>query len=175
MRRLAPALLLLPLLVTGCSQVVETFPCPGSPVASLEFSGTRTLVTCAAGAPAAGVNSLFPESVSFAGTLTASGPGAALCLARARAEPMVGTRVADQFDVELDTRGALLGGCSATCAVAVHQQVTGTLLRDPGGAPSGFAGTLVDQETLDATVAGTDCTPCVTPCQASYALSAVPR
>jgi hypothetical protein len=176
-RRTALALPVLTLLAAGCSESAESFPCPGTPVATLVFSGPRTLVTCAGGAPAAGVNSLYPGEVRFTGTLTSStsGAGAALCLASTRAEPLLGTRVADHFEVALETRGALLGGCGTSCAVTVLQQVTGTLERDPGGTPSGFTGTLVDQATLDGSVTGARCSECTTPCQASYALSAVPR
>jgi hypothetical protein len=175
-RRLALALLIPPLLAAGCRETVETFPCPGSPVASLAFKGTRTAVSCAGGAPAAGLDSLYPATVSFTATITflASGTDAALCLATPRAEPLLGTRVADQIDVALETRGALLSGCSASCAVTVHQQVTGTLQRNPGGAVSGFTGTLVDQATLDGTVTGAGCSPCTTPCQASYTLLSPP-
>ncbi len=142
----------------------------------MAFHGTQTAMSCAGGAPAAGANSLYPMEVSFTGTIaaTSSGSSAALCVARARAEPMTGTLVADQLDVGLDTRGALLSGCNARCAVTVHQQVTGMLRRTPGGTPSGFTGTLVDQATLDAAVAGADCSPCTTPCTATYALDTPP-
>jgi hypothetical protein len=175
-RRSAPALLLLPLLAAGCNQEVEGFPCPGTPVATLAFSGTLSLVGCAGGAPAAGINALFPSAVAFTGTVTSysSGTAAALCVISSNAEPLTGTRVADTIDVSLETRGALLSGCNPLCAVTVRQQVAGALQRDPGGAPSGFTGTLVDEETRDAAVAGADCTPCTTPCQATYALSALP-
>lgn len=176
MRRSAPALLLLPLLAAGCNQEAEGFPCPGTPVTTLAFSGTLSQVSCAAGAPAAGTNALFPVKVDFSGTVTSysSGAAAALCVIRPNAEPLTGTRVADDIDVSLETRGALLSGCNPLCAVTVRQQVAGTLQRDPGGAPSGFTGTLVDEETQDPAVAGADCTPCTTPCRATYALSALP-
>jgi hypothetical protein len=175
-RRSSPALLLLPLLAAGCNQEAEGFPCPGSPVATFTFSGTLTLVSCAAGAPAAGINGLFPPTVSVGGTVTSfdSGTAAALCVTRPNAEPLTGTMAADTIDVSLETRGALLSGCNALCAVTVRQQVAGTLQRDPGGAPSGFTGTLVDEQTQDPTVAGADCAPCTTPCRATYALSALP-
>jgi hypothetical protein len=146
------------------------------PVVTLAFSATRAAVGCAGGGPAAGANVLYPAQADFSGTIaySAASSGAAFCTGRARAEPLVGTRQADQLDVSLETRGALLAGCNKACAVTVHQQVTGTVLRDPGGAPVGFTGTLLDQATLDATVAGADCAPCVTPCQATYTLTGLP-
>jgi hypothetical protein len=175
-RRPALALWLLPLLAAGCSESAERYPCPGVPVVTLAFRATRTAVACVAGGPVAGVNSLYPAEVDFTGTIaySASSSGAALCLARSRAEPLVGAQVADQLDVSLDTRGALLAACNTACAVFAHQQVIGTVSRDAGGAPTGFTGTLLDQATLDSTVAGASCSPCTTPCQASYALTGLP-
>jgi hypothetical protein len=163
--------------LAACSDQAEAVPCPGLPVASLALVGTRTLTSCADGGPAAGVNQLYPADVSFSATISysASGSGAALCVARPRAEPLVGARVGDQVDLMLETRGAVLAACSASCAVTIRQRVTGTLQRDPAGLPSGFSGTLVDQATLDGAVAGADCAPCTTPCQASYLLSGLPR
>jgi hypothetical protein len=161
------------LLAAGCSQPVESTPCPGAPVATLTFTGTRTAASCAQGTePAAGANSLFPPTVRFTGTVAVSGATAALCGIAPNAEPLVGTLVADVLDVSLTTTGALLVGCNAACAVAVDQRVQGTLQRDPGGAPSGFTGTLDDVERVDPAVARATCAPCLTPCQASYALTA---
>jgi hypothetical protein len=176
-RRLAPALLLLPLLTAGCNASPEVFPCPGTPVATFAFSGRLPQVSCAGGAPAAGASSLYPAKVKFTGTVAYSGSSAsaALCVIRPLAEPLVGAQVADQVAVELSTRGALLSGCNARCAVTVLQRVTGTVQRDPGGAPTGFTGELVDQETLDPTVTGADCAPCTTPCQATYLLTGLPQ
>ncbi len=176
MRRLAPALLLLPLLAAGCKETPESFPCPGTPVATFAFNGTRTEVSCKDGAPAAGTNSVYPATVSFTGTIShlTSGGSAALCVARPRAEPLIGTLVSDALDVALDTRGALFGECDPRCAVTVRQQVNGTLQRDPGGVAVGFTGTLLDTATLDITVPGAFCNQCVTPCHASYALTGLP-
>jgi hypothetical protein len=172
--RRRPACLLLTLLAAGCSQSIESVPCPGSPVAFLRFKGPLTQVSCAGGAPAAGVNSLFPPSVDFTGSIifTTGGSTAALCITSPNAEPLVGTQ--SPFDVSLTTTGALLSGCNAACAVTVTQRVTGTLQRDPGGAPAGFTGELQDLETQDPTVGGAACSPCTTPCQATYALAGVP-
>jgi hypothetical protein len=163
-RRLAPALLLLPILAGGCSDLVERFPCPGTPLATMAFTATRTEVSCAE------TNSVYPATVKFTGTISqsASDDSAALCSIRPKAEPLVGTLVSDLLDVSLDTRGALLGSCDPRCAVTVTQQVSGTLARGPGGAAIGFAGTLVDTATLDGTVSGASCSPCLVPCHATY-------
>jgi len=176
-RRLLPASLLLTLLAAACSETVAVIPCPGSPVATFQFTNAPlTLARCDSGGPAAGMNALYPATVSFTGTVSyaASGNVAALCNIHPGAEPLVGTQVADQLDLALGTRGALLSGCNAACAVTVQQRVTGTLLRDPGGAPSGFTGELVDEQKQDPAVPAADCSPCGTPCQARYALTGLP-
>ncbi len=172
-RRHASALLLLSLAAAGCTDSVETFPCPGLPVTTIAFKGTRSLVECAAGGPAAGLNSLYPATIDFTGSLSyaASGVAAAICGINPGAEPLVGTHLADLLDVALETRGALVGACNPRCGVTVRQRVSGTLARDGTGAPSSFTGTLTDQATLDGTIAGADCTPCSTPCQATYLLT----
>jgi hypothetical protein len=172
-RRLAAALLLLPLVAAGCSESVATVSCPGLPLATFAFEGKRTAVTCAGGEPTAGIDTLYPPTVSFTGTISssASGATAALCVTRPWAEPLVGTWAAALLDVSLETRGALLSGCNDRCAVTVLQRVTGSLRRDPGGAPIAFTGALVDRATQDGAVAAADCQPCTTPCQASYELT----
>jgi len=172
-RRHASVLLLLPLVAAGCTETAVTFPCPGTPVALVALSGPLTQVGCAAGIPAAGMNAIYPATVSFSGTIAYAGSGAALCDIGPSAEPLVGTQVADAIDVTLETRGALLGACNARCAVTVRQQLTGTLRRGPLGAPSSFDGTLTDTASVDASVTGADCTPCTTPCQATYQLTGV--
>lgn len=176
MRRLVPALLVLCVLA-ACREHSDNIPCPGSPVTTLDFTAVRSSAGCVAFATAAAANvlesSYYQVNSVFTGTISVSTTdgAAALCMIRSRAEPLVGTWVGDAIDVALDTRGAVLTACNTRCAVTVHQQVTGTLQRGPGGAPTGFLGTLVDQETLDTAVSGADCTPCTTPCQAEYVLT----
>jgi hypothetical protein len=173
-RRHASALLLLPLLAAGCTDTAEGFPCPGTPVAVVAFSGLRSLAGCGPDAPAATVDAIYPASIAFTGTIAYAGSGAALCNTGPNAEPLVGTQpVADDIDVSLETRGALLGACNPRCAVTVLQRLKGTLLRGPLGDPSGFDGTLTDTAAIDASVTGADCTPCTSPCQATYQLTGV--
>ena len=104
------------------------------------------------------------------GALDAS---AAFCLPVPGAAPYAGTRVTtpggDQLSFSLDTSGAVLSSCSATCAVTVHHEVTGLLVRDPvSGAVTAFTG--VSTETASATPAAT-CTPCTAPCTATWSLT----
>jgi hypothetical protein len=173
-RRHATALLLLPLLAAGCTDSEVAFPCPGNRVASFTFKEAPLLASgCDSGAPAAGIGAVYPGNVTFSGTISfaASGNVAAFCGIGPNAEPLVGTQVADQVEVALDTRGALLSACNARCAVTVHQSLSGRLQRDPGGLPTGFIGTFSDRATLDSTIAGGNCLPCVPPCQATYQLT----
>jgi hypothetical protein len=173
-RRHASALLLIPLLAAGCTDSEVAFPCPGSRVATFTFKEAPLLTSgCASGEPAGGIGAVYKANVSFSGTISfaASGNVAAFCGIAPNAEPLVGTQVADQVEVALDTHGALLSACNARCAVTVHQSLKGTLQRDPGGLPSGFIGTFSDQATLDSAVAGANCLPCGSPCQAIYQLS----
>jgi hypothetical protein len=173
-RRQTTALLLLPLLAAGCTDSEVAFPCPGSPVATFTFRGAPLQAAgCDSGGPAAGINAIYQGNVTFSGTVSyaASGNVAAFCGIGPNAEPLVGTQVADQVEVSLDTRGALLGACNARCAVTVHQSLSGTMLRGPGGEPTGFTGTFTDRATIDSAIAGGNCLPCGTPCQASYQLT----
>jgi hypothetical protein len=173
-RRHVTALLLLPLLAAGCTDAAVAFPCPGSRVANFTFKEAPLLASgCDSGEPAGGIGAVYPGNVTFSGTISfaASGNVAAFCGIGPNAEPLVGTQVADQVEVSLDTRGALLSACNARCAVTVHQSIQGTLQRDPGGQPTGFIGTFTDQATIDSAIAGTNCMPCTTPCQATYQLT----
>jgi hypothetical protein len=177
LRRHASALLLLPLLAAGCTVSEVAFPCPGSPVATFTFKEAPMLAAgCASGGPAAGINAIYQGNVTFSGTVSyaASGNVAAFCGIGPNAEPLVGTQVADQVEVALDTRGALLSACNARCAVTVHQSLSGTMLRGPGGLPTGFTGTFTDRATLDGAVTGANCMPCATPCQATYQVTSLP-
>jgi len=170
-----PALALsLAALGPGCSE--DPPRCPGRAEGAFLLQATRTAVTCAAGAPATarGLDDLYPPDFTFTVTVsfTDDGAGAAMCTLRRSSEPLTGTRQGDQVSVALETGGAVLGACAATCAVTMRQAISGTLARDAGsGRATGFSGTLVDTATA---AAGVDCTPCTPPCSATYALAPAP-
>lgn len=164
--------LALALALAGCSG--DPPRCPGIAEGVFTLVATRTEVACAAGAPADGFDGLYPPSFTFTATVAfaAEGNGAAVCTLRRLFEPLTGTHQGDQVAVALESAGAVLGQCSAACAVTVRQELTGTVARDPGtGAATGFDGTLVDRATA---AAGVDCAPCTPPCQATYALAPAP-
>jgi len=170
----APCLALLAALSAGCAE--EPPRCPGRAEGTFQLLATRTDVSCAAGAPASagGLDDLYPATFTLSATVAfaTEGTGAAICTQRRLSAPLTGTHQGDQLAVALETGGAVLGECSATCAATVRQEIAGTLARDPGtGLVAGFTGTLVDRATA---AAGVDCGPCTPPCQATYALALPP-
>jgi len=170
----APCLAVLAALAAGCAE--DPPRCPGRAEGTFQLVATRTDVACAAGAPATagGLDDLYPVTFTFAATVAfaTEGTGAAVCTLRHLSAPLTGTHQGDQLAVALETGGAVLGACSASCAATGRQELTGTLARDPGtGLATGFSGTLVDRVTA---AAGTACGPCTPPCQATYALALPP-
>ncbi|HET9553588.1 MAG TPA: hypothetical protein VFP50_11535 [Anaeromyxobacteraceae bacterium] len=166
----------LPLLVATAAacQASPSGPCPGVPVATLQLVGTRQLVGCDAGAPASGFDATWPPELRFGATVSfgSQGDGAALCLDRRGADPLVGAHQGDQVSVALDTSGATLEACAPGCAATVTQTVAGTLQRDAAtGAVNGFTGTLTDRASA---AAGASCGPCTLPCGATYLLAPAP-
>ncbi len=170
------SLLSLAALLASCSPAPAP-SCPGEPVASFTFSGTKTdagtldpaldldpepsLTDCAAemGFPA-------PSLPVFTGTLSAdaTGPGGALC--RTAGPILYGTRSGVRWEVEDASDGAVLGGCDPTCAAQSRIFIRGDVVPDTT-APTGFVGALVEQLTQT----GGACGPCILPCAARYALS----
>jgi len=171
-RRLAP-LAIATLALAACDET--SGECPGDPVASFTFDGTRV----PAGGPSlAGLDPFpsipdceaavgYPPGLDpFPGVLSSGPSPMAAALCRPGARVMFGQRAADRFVVETTTEGAVLGGC-AGCPARLRLVVAGDVL--PGGTspPTGFAGVLV--EVLSAT--GGDCGTCLLPCAARYALN----
>jgi hypothetical protein len=161
-------------LAAGCAE--DQPRCPGRAEGAFLLQATRTAVACVAGAPATpgGLDDLYPPAFTFAVTVAfaGDGTGAAMCTLRRTSEPLTGTHQGDEVAVALETGGAVLAACAATCAVTVRQEITGTLARDAGtGLATGFDGTLVDAATA---AAGAGCGPCTPPCSATYALALPP-
>lgn len=146
---------------------------------------------CAAGTPPLTVNclldrpvppccfdGLFKPEVEFRATFAfgSTGSAASFCLPVPGATPYPGSHAAvaggDQVSVSLETIGAVLASCSATCAVTMRHEVSGLLGRDPvTGDVTGFTGESVElaSPTPDAT-----CTPCTAPCTATWSLAPKP-
>ena len=171
------AALAMALLGAGCTGP-SAADCPGTDLGTLHLAGTLSTSSCAAGAPAAGMGALYPATVGVDAVFaySATGSGAAVCLVRTGALPFQGTRTAggggDQLDVSVDTTRAVLLPCSAACAVAVQQTISGTLTRDGvSGAPTGFTGTLTE---VASGAALSDCGPCTLPCGATWAITGAP-
>lgn len=166
---------LLPLLALAAAcQASPGGPCPGVPVGTFQLVGTRQLVACTAGAPASGFDATWPPTLQFTATVSfgSQADGAALCLDRRGADPLVGAHQGDQVSVALDTAGATIDACAAGCAATVTQTVDGQLQRDAAtGAVTGFIGTLTDRATA---AAGASCAPCTLPCSATYQLAPAP-
>ncbi|ABC83564.1 hypothetical protein [Anaeromyxobacter dehalogenans] len=94
----------------------------------------------------------------------------ALCTGREHEAVLRGARSGDHVQASAAAGEAVLSACAATCTAALTVAIEGDLAFPAGGPPT-LAGTLV--ETYGAT--GGACAPCVLPCTASYAFTAVAR
>lgn len=149
--------------------------CPGEPVASFHFVGTRV----AAGDPSIALDPVpatadcdaalgYPDSVDFYGTLSADAAGPAGALCRSPGPVLFGQRTGDRYLLEASAEGAVLGeACTGTCSAGLRLLVAGDVLRE-GGAAVSFAGVLV--EVMSA-LPGSACGTCALPCAARYALT----
>lgn len=119
---------------------------------------------------------LFPPTRTFQAVISyaALGDGAAFCLQRPGAAPYLGTRGAptaagETITVSLETSGAVLSSCAATCAVTMRHDLTGLVARNPeSGAVTGFSGTSTEVASATSSAA---CATCTTPCQATWDLA----
>lgn len=137
-------------------------------------------VDCQAARPVPGCcfDRLFPPRRELQAVVAygALGGAAALCVQRPGSVPYLGTRTAvaggEALAVTLDTSGAVLASCAATCAVTVRHEVTGLVARDlASGAVTGFTGQAVEEASATPSA---DCAACVTPCTATWALAPKP-
>jgi hypothetical protein len=155
--------------LAACGVPAAPEPCPGDPLARLVLRAT--VVEGAACAAAAGVVGAEPIAAFVSYTGAAS---AALCLDRALAAPLTGTRAGDAIEVATPARPAAAPDCG--CAVQVVERVTGTVTRGAGGEVTGFSGELVNE--LAPADGAASCVPsgvaaaCPVPCTARWTLAA---
>lgn len=184
MRRSIHATLVALTLAAGCAD--DAAPrCPGEPVATFVFGGSRV-------DPAGLALDPFPEVANCGdeldypptlprpvqGTLSADAATGAAALCRSDGSVMFGQRSGARFVVETETTGAILGACSPSCAAAMRLVIAGDVLFDEAGAPRAFEGLLVEElRKVDG-----ECGSCLLPvegsvpprlaCAARYAISA---
>jgi hypothetical protein len=126
--RFAPALGLLAAL--GCDAPRAT-ACPGDRVGTFRFQGALEEGGCPFLTPA----------VSFVATLAYDAAGqAVLCVDRAEAAPLAGSRDGDRVSLASASQAATVPACA--CPVQVTERVDGELLRSDAGAAAGFSGVL---------------------------------
>ncbi len=186
MRPAALALAASAALAAACT-APETVTCPGTRVADFRFEGTLVLQgdrrvdaldpsdypDCT---PDAAAPIQFPPSLpAFDARLSADpeSDGAALC--RSNGSVLSGTRSGASYTVEADASSAIL--CNSACAASLRVVVKGDVAVDGGGAPTSFAGILVEELTHEALVCD-GCLPAVPgsdpaqlACAARYALT----
>ena len=167
----------------GACSGSERQACPGEPIETFQFGGTRV----AAGDPAlAGLDPVpaAPDCVDavgypaigeplppFAATLAADPGSQSVALCSSRGVVLFGQRSGPRYVVETGTSGAVLGGCAATCTAAMRLVVAGDVTTAPGGEPTAFTGVLV--EVMSA-LEGSACGDCTLPCAARYAVTGQP-
>lgn len=150
-------------------------PCSGEIVGTFHFRGE----------PAAGVDGgtcpfASDAAVTFTATLAFdSDTSAILCVDRAEAEPLRGTREGDHVELASPAAAANVGSCS--CGVQVVESVTGDVVRADGGSASRFAGELGNRVApADGGAGGVSCEParaadagprCGVPCDLRWQLT----
>jgi hypothetical protein len=160
--------------------------CPGDPVATFHFSGTKVDAGDAAlaglepdpalpdcpgpvGYPATGER--LPP---FDGTLARDPSTDAATLCRPREIFLFGQRTGSRYFLETGSTGAVLEGCSASCAAALRLLVAGEVVDGPDGEAAAFDGVLVEVITY---VEG-DCGECLPPgartCAGRFTLDGTP-
>lgn len=159
---------LAPGLLAGCGTSVAD-ACPGETLGVFAFTGARNLAPDpeAPAIPACPPETGFDDApIAFSGTLSSDPAtlGAAFCSGRPLAATLFGAQAGDAVQVEATTRGAVLGGCGATCATELTVILRGTVLRDAGGAATGFGGSYIERMSR----AEGDCGACPLPCDARY-------
>jgi hypothetical protein len=153
----------------ACGTRATQEPCPGNVQAVLTLVAQQVEGgdACASATGATG-----PGGLAVAITFTGD-DGAAACLQRPLAEPLIGTRTGDAIEVATPLRSVTASGCA--CTAQLRETLTGTLQRD-GVVTVGFSGEL-NTELVPADGAAS-CAPaeeggtCVVPCSVRWTLSA---
>ncbi|HET9599850.1 MAG TPA: hypothetical protein VFP65_30020 [Anaeromyxobacteraceae bacterium] len=178
MRRAAPLALAAALAAGAACDQPRTVPCPGDRVGSFRFHGTLVDGGCPFLAPDGGQAALdFVATVAYG-----EGDAVALCVDRADAAPLAGTRQGDAVTLQGAQQPATAPPCA--CALDVVERVDGQVLRGDGGAATGFAGALTNTLTLVDGGSGVSCEPdagpgvdagvCGAPCTARWQLTGTP-
>lgn len=159
--------LFIPLLgLLACGTRATQEPCPGSVQGTVQVVGQ--LVEGEACAAAAGVGTI---DLAFEVSFTADG-GAAVCLQRPLADPLLGTHDGDVLEVSTPIRPGAATGCA--CEVQIAERITGTIARE-GGTVTGFQGEL--ELELSPADGSPTCAPadegttCAVPCRVRWTLS----
>jgi hypothetical protein len=151
------AFLLIAVALAAC-ETPQPPPCPGTKVASFDFTATDAGTSCAFdGGP--------PPDSAFSATLAwdPDGTAAAICVQLPYAAPDLGTHAGDQVTVGSSSGGNTVSGCDSDCVVTISEVVDGGVTRDDGGRPTGFSGTLRNDLTGASPDGGTSCS-CGLPC-----------
>jgi hypothetical protein len=145
--------------------------CSGEPVGTFRFRGEPVTGGGGGTCPFAS-----DAAVTFDATLAFDGDTSAiLCVHRAEAEPLRGTRDGDHVEVASPAAAANVGSC--TCGVQVIESIKGDVLRADGGGAPGFAGELGNR--VAPANGGASCEPeagdagprCGVPCELRWQLT----
>ncbi len=154
-------------LLAGCT-TNDTASCPGGPVGSFSFTGTKVAAGTLAPPdldpdpklPDCSAAVGFPAELTFSGELSSDATGTAGVLCRAGGATLFGMRSGTRWVVEDSSDGAVLGGCDPTCAAHSRVVISGDVVPD-AVSPTGFQGALVEQLSVTGGTCGA-CLPCAT-------------
>jgi hypothetical protein len=132
----------LALLLAACETSLPQ--CPGTHQGAFVFELTSGAASCAFSFP----GSVSPPPGEQDGTRFTAvvsflpDGGAALCVQKTLASPMLGTRSGDELSLASPEATLNVGSCP--CQLVLQEAVSGRVLRDGAGAATGFEGVAVD-------------------------------
>jgi hypothetical protein len=179
-RRTRGIVAVLALALAACERSTALPPCPGV-VQGRVFLTTTLRKETGGQVPACAAAALPEDAVDASQTVAAAlsfigEGGAAVCLERTLADPLLGTRTADRIDVAAQPEPVAVDACG--CAVTVVERLSGTIVRDASGAAVGLADvSLVN--ALAAADGATACPPagtaaCPVPCDIHFTVQGAP-